>query len=49
MVWMVWYFVGSMIAAVLGLKFIGAILSPFFKMVSRTGSKPPSSSESGQQ
>lgn len=47
--WLVYYFIGSFITAVLGLKVLKAITAPFFTVKSRFTSKPRSSSESGQQ
>lgn len=46
--WMAYYFLGSMVAAVLGLKLFKGIFSPFFMVTSLFTRKPPSSSDSGR-
>lgn len=47
--WMVWYFIGSLIAATLGLQIVKIVTAPFFTVISRIMSKPRSSSGSGQR
>lgn len=44
--WMVYYFIGSMVAALISLEIVRAITAPFFMVKSRFGSKRRSSSES---
>lgn len=43
--WMVWYFIGSMIVGALTVKVAGVLTAPFFTVFSLFGLKHPSSSE----
>ncbi len=47
--WMVWYFIGSFIVAVLGLQFLKVVTAPFFTVKSRLTSKLRSLSDSGRE
>ena len=47
--WMIYYFIGSMIGAVLSIQILKVFTAPFFTVKSRFISKHRSSSGSGQQ